>query len=147
MTRRRAGVAAVAVALTIAAGVAAGVSSDTGCTTVTPRVIVVDLDNGRHAHVLDHAWDAIRAGEPEVLTLDRAGARENRRESLRGIPTRRGFDRDEYAPAVSLEGGAGADVRYVRSGENRSAGSVMRAQLAGFCEGTRFRFERPKENP
>jgi len=30
---------------------------------------------------------------------------------LRGIPTKKGFDRDEYPPAMSDEGGKGADVR------------------------------------
>ena len=42
--------------------------------------------------------------------------------ALQGIPTRSGFDRDEYPPAVAREGGKGAHVRYVRSSENRSAG-------------------------
>ena len=57
---------------------------------------------------------------------------------LRGIPTRRGFDRDEYPPALSDEGGRGAHVRYVKSSEKpqrrtaygRAAPSVLqRAKL------------------
>jgi hypothetical protein len=55
---------------------------------------------------------------------------------------KRGYDRDEYPPAISDEGGKGADVRYVRSAENRSAGSVMRYQLAPYCNEQRFIFER-----
>jgi hypothetical protein len=58
------------------------------------------------------------------------------------IPTKRGYDRDEYSPAMSDEGGKGADVRYVLSAENRSAGSVMRFQLAPYCNEQRFIFER-----
>jgi hypothetical protein len=40
------------------------------------------------------------------------------------------------------EGGEGASVRYVRSAANRSAGSVMRNQLAPYCDEQRFTFER-----
>jgi hypothetical protein len=43
---------------------------------------------------------------------------------------------------MSDEGGQGADVRYVLSAENRSAGSVMRYQLAPYCNEQRFIFER-----
>jgi hypothetical protein len=65
-----------------------------------------------------------------------------RRASPEGIPTKPRYDRDEYPPAMSDEGGNGADVRYVRSAENRSAGSVMRFQLARYCNEQRFIFER-----
>jgi Deoxyribonuclease NucA/NucB len=103
--------------------------------------VTVDLDNARHLHVLDHAWDAIGEGKARILHLDRPGARENRKQSLAGIKTKKGFDRDEYPPAVSAEGGTGADVRYVRSKENRSAGSVMGRQLADWCDQQAFVFE------
>jgi hypothetical protein len=53
-----------------------------------------------------------------------------------------GYDRNEYPPAMSDEGGKGADVRDVLSAENRSAGSVMRNQLAPYCNEQRFIFER-----
>ena len=80
--------------------------------------------------------------ERRVLHFRRYEATANRRASLRGIPTKKGFDRDEYPPAMSDEGGKGADVRYVRSAENRSAGSVMSHQLAPYCNEQRFIFER-----
>jgi hypothetical protein len=73
-----------------------------------------------------------------VLHIDRAGAEANREESLRGVPTRPGFDRDEYPPTVAREGGGGADIRYVRSSENRSAGAYMGGRLRGWCDGQRF---------
>lgn len=118
------------------------------------RSVIVNLDNARHRHILDHAWDAIqgderqsvprsRDGQPEraLLHIDRAESDLHRSQSLKGIPTKEGFDRDEYPPAMSREGGRGADVRYVDSSENRSSGSVMGRQLSGFCEGQPFRFE------
>jgi hypothetical protein len=61
---------------------------------------------------------------------------------LAGISTKPGYDRDEYPPAMSDEGGKGADVHYVVRRENQSAGSVMRRQLAPFCNEQRFIFER-----
>ena len=70
---------------------------------------------------------------------------------LEGFPTRDGFDRDEYPPAVGRGQGKGlergrhprgwkADVRYVPSSENRSHGSVLGIKLRRFCDGTRFRY-------
>ena len=68
--------------------------------------------------------------------------RHHRRESLRGIPTKKGYDRDEYPPAMTDEGGRGASVRYIASSENRSAGGVMKGQLRPYCNEQRFVFER-----
>lgn len=34
-------------------------------------------------------------------------------------------DRDEYPPAVALEGGDGASVRYIDPSDNRSAGACL----------------------
>ncbi len=92
----------------------------------------------RWPNIADHIAD-VRRRYPLVLHIDRAGADENREDSLRGIPTKPGFDRDEYPPAVAREGGEGADVRYVRSSENRSAGSYMGNRLEPYCSGQPFR--------
>jgi hypothetical protein len=89
-----------------------------------------------------HAFDARRTGHPRVLHIRRYEGSANRRASLRGISTKPGYDRDEYPPAMTDEGGEGASVRYVRSAANRSAGSVMRNQLAPYCDEQRFTFER-----
>ena len=70
---------------------------------------------------------------------------------LKDVLTARGFDRDEYPPAVGRGKGAGlqrgtrprgwrADVRYVPSSENRSHGAVLGNLLEDFCNGTRFRY-------
>ncbi len=133
---------AAAAVLGATAGGGALVSDDGPSCLSQEKPAVVDLDDRKHARVLDHAHDAIREGHPRRLHLDRDGAEENREQSLRGIPTKRGYDRDEYPPAVSREGGRGADVRYVESQENRSAGSVMGRQLRAFCDGQSFELER-----
>jgi hypothetical protein len=83
--------------------------------------------------------------------LNRPNAEARRERLLRNIPTRDGFDRDEYPPAVGRGKGKGlergrhprgwkADVRYVLSTENRSHGSVLGLKLRRFCDGTRFRY-------
>jgi hypothetical protein len=112
---------------------------------IARRLVRVRFDDDRWPHIADHIRDAQRLRSRgrlrfrRVLHIDRAGADENRRQSLQGIPTRKGFDRDEYPPAVAREGGKGADVRYVRSGENRSAGSYMGNELGSYCSKQRFR--------
>jgi hypothetical protein len=93
----------------------------------------------------------LRRGWPRRLVLNRRRADERRERLLRDIPTREGFDRDEYPPAVGRGRGPGlergrhprgwkADVRYVPSSENRSHGASLGAQLDRFCNGTRFRY-------
>jgi hypothetical protein len=75
--------------------------------------------------------------KPEEVTIDRAGADINRRESLNGIATRSGdyLDRDEYPPAMFAEGGAGASVKYIDASDNRGSGSSMGHQLRGLHKG------------
>jgi hypothetical protein len=102
-----------------------------------------------------HMEAAIAKGWPRILVLNRSGADERRGRLLENIPTRPGFDRDEYPPAVgrgranaSLKGlvrginpiGWLADVMYVPSSENRSHGSTLGAKLRGVCDGVRFRY-------
>jgi hypothetical protein len=105
----------------------------------------------KYANVRRHFRRAVRRGWPRRLVLNRPGADERRERLLRDIPTRDGFDRDEYPPAVGRGRGAGlergrnprgwkADVRYVPSSENRSHGASLGAQLEPFCNGTRFRY-------
>ena len=98
---------------------------------------------------------AVRKGWPRVMVLNRPGAAERRARLLDGIPTRRGYDRDEYPAAVGrgrpngrsralVRGtnprGWKADVMYVRSRENRSHGSSLGSKLRRLCNGTRFRY-------
>jgi hypothetical protein len=142
--RRRSALSAVVLVtgLVLTAPGAHGVSENRAACTRTRNIVVVDLNNVRHRHILDHAFDARRKGHSRVLHIRRYESDANRRASLRGIPTKPGYDRDEYPPAMSDEGGKGAHVRYVLSSENRSAGSVMGHQLAPYCNEQRFIIER-----
>jgi hypothetical protein len=69
--------------------------AEVACTR-TRDLVVVDLHDVRHRHIIDHALDARRAGKPRILHIRRDEATANRRASLRDFPTKRGYDRDEY---------------------------------------------------
>ncbi len=60
------------------------------------------------------------------------------RESLKGYPTKKGYDRDEWP--MCDEGGAGADIRYISPKDNRGAGSWVSHQLDKYADGTMVRF-------
>lgn len=81
--------------------------------------VTVVFPADKYPTVAEHIADAIEQGKPDTCTIDRAGATENREESLKGIPTKKGYDRDEYPMAMCKEGGKGASVRYIKPKENR----------------------------
>ncbi|QAY68325.1 NucA/NucB deoxyribonuclease domain-containing protein [Paenibacillus protaetiae] len=87
-----------------------------------------------------HIQAAIRRGEPAVCTIDREGAEQNRKESLHGVPTRKGYDRDEWPMAMCREGGEGADIQYVTPSDNRGAGSWISNQLDQLPDGAEVLF-------
>jgi hypothetical protein len=82
--------------------------------------------------------------------LNRVGFGDRRTRLLEHVATKRGYDRDEYPPALGrhcmgLTTGADphgwrADVALVPSHENRSHGSTMGLELRRFCSGTKFRY-------
>jgi hypothetical protein len=105
----------------------------------------------KYPNIRAHFRAALRRGWPRTLVVNRPGADARRDRLLRGIPTRSGFDRDEYPPAVGRGRGKGlvrgssprgwkADVTYVESSENESHGSSLGGKLRRFCNGTRFRY-------
>lgn len=83
-----------------------------------------------------HIEDAIKAGHSGVVTIRRGGAKTNRRASLKGIPTKKGTDRDEWPMAMFGEGGDGASVRHINPSDNRGAGSSIGAALRDYPDGT-----------
>ncbi len=87
--------------------------------------------------MLAHIDAAVRAGWPRVLRIRRDGADARRDRLLRGIPTRRGYDRDEW-PMAMARADWRAHVAYVPSGENRGAGASIGLKLRRWCDGVRF---------
>ena len=89
------------------------------------------------------------------MVINRTGTEKRRNRLLAVLPTKPGYDRDEYPAAVGRgkpNGSSGglvrgsdpigwlADVEYVPSRENRSHGSSLGAKLRKLCNGTRFRY-------
>jgi hypothetical protein len=108
-----------------------------------PRIFLsikeVEIDSNKYPESAQHVRDAQASGYPEELTIDRSGASKNRRDSLRGVDTVSGKDRDEYPPAVFGEGGSGSSVRPINPSDNRGAGSTIGHQIKGLPDGTKVR--------
>ena len=115
----------------------------------------IRFSGSRYPNIRQHMLDAESKGWPATLVLNRPGASARRERLLEDIPTRHGYDRDEYPPAVGRGRANGslrslvrgidprgwlADVEYVPSAENRSHGSSLGSKLRHFCNGTRFRY-------
>ena len=98
----------------------------------------VSVDSARAPQSTRHMLDAWAKGYPSVLTLCKACAAANRVASLRGVPIMDKMDRDEYPPAMFLEGGIGASVRHLPYSDNRSAGAQIGNQLRSVPEGCRI---------
>ncbi|MET3209378.1 UNVERIFIED_CONTAM: hypothetical protein ABIC26_002322 [Paenibacillus sp. PvR008] len=100
----------------------------------------LEFPSSRYPETGAHIRDAIAAGHSAICTIDRDGAEENRKESLKGYPTKKGYDRDEWPMAMCQEGGAGADIRYITPKDNRGAGSWVSHQLDEYEDGTKVEF-------
>jgi hypothetical protein len=109
-----------------------------GCTRPS-GIASISFSRTKYPNIRRHFLRALSDGWPRVLKLHRPGADDRRDELLADVPTRDGYDRDEYPPAVGRRR-APADVAYVPSSENRSHGAVLGIKLRRFCEGTRFRY-------
>ncbi|MFS0723816.1 hypothetical protein [Paenibacillus sp. 1P07SE] len=90
----------------------------------------------RYPETAAHIAAAIERGHSQTCTIDRDGADRNRDLSLRGIPTRKGLDRDEWPMAMCAEGGEGASIAYISPSDNRGAGSWVSNQLSEYPDGT-----------
>lgn len=102
--------------------------------------VVIDFPEDRYPETADHIKEAIGDGQSSVCTIERNGAKENRKESLSGIDTKTGYDRDEWPMAMCQEGGSGADVEYIPLSDNRGAGSWVGHQLREYPDGTKVKF-------
>jgi len=107
---------------------------------------VLSLDKKVYPQAFGHISDAIKAGHPSIVTIQRSGAPKNRSESLRGIKPKPKYDRDEYPMAMMAEGGKGASVRYIDPKDNQGAGSSIGHALRKYNnqeipDGTKIKIE------
>ncbi|SET16810.1 NucA/NucB deoxyribonuclease domain-containing protein [[Clostridium] polysaccharolyticum] len=103
------------------------------------KTVDVKLSKKKYPESAQHIEEAIKEGQPDTLTIDRSGASARRRASLQGVDTVPEFDRDEYPPAMSKEGGAGASVKLINPSDNRGSGSSISGQLRKYPNGTKYR--------
>jgi len=104
-------------------------------------VRTVTVSRSRYPQSAQHIEDAVAAGKPTIFTVDRSNAAARRAASLKGVPRVRGMDRDEFPPAVFLEGGTGASVRPIPAPDNRGSGASIGRQLQGVADGEVVRLE------
>jgi len=113
-------------------------TDDIESSTKADYTLVFPVD--RYPETAMHIQNAIRSGHSAICTIDRTGAEDNRSESLKGIPTKKGFDRDEWPMAMCTEGGVNADIEYISPKDNRGAGSWVGNQLEDYPDGSRVEF-------
>jgi len=101
--------------------------------------IVLILTKKEYKQAFGHIKDVINQQNRYIYTISRVSADMNRHESLKGYPTKKGFDRDEFPMAMLKEGGKGASVRYINPGDNRGAGSSIANALKPFPDGTKIK--------
>jgi hypothetical protein len=99
----------------------------------------VYIDPNKYPAAAGHVADAQAAGQPAVLDVDRTGAANNRAAATAGYPTQPGTDRDEYPPAATSQGGAGASVQNIPSSDNRGAGASFGNQIRDVPNGGQIR--------
>ncbi|MNW51722.1 Sporulation-specific extracellular nuclease precursor [compost metagenome] len=109
-------------------------------TQVSAETVKLEFPSAKYPETAQHIKDAIAAGHSNTCTIDRDGADHNRELSLKGVPTRKGKDRDEWPMAMCAEGGDGADIRYISPKDNRGAGSWVGHKLDDYPDGTKIKF-------
>lgn len=100
--------------------------------------IVAEIRRSDFGEAAQHLDDIANGN---IYTINRSLADSNRKASLRGFPTKSGFDRDEVPMAMFSEGGSGASVRYINPSDNRAAGSAIGNALKDYPDNTRVLFK------
>ena len=99
----------------------------------------ISVSSSRFGEAAAHIEEAQAAGQPSILTIDRAGASARRADAMRGVARVSGLDRDEYPPAMFKEGGEGASVRTINPSDNRACGAFIGNQCSGLSNGETVR--------
>ena len=127
-------------------------SSTTGTCKRPKAVQRIVFSKTKYPNIRAHYVRAVNKHWPRIQVVNRKGTTQRREKLLEGIPTKAGFDRDEYPAAVGRGRGSNAlkrginpigwkaDVEYVPSSENRSHGASLGAKLRRYCNGVKFRY-------
>jgi hypothetical protein len=82
-------------------------------------------------HIIDNLTPNAKGKYRYEGTVDRPGAKDRRKSSLRGIRRILNKDRDEWPQAVFVEGGKGASVRHIDPSDNKGSGASLGNQMRG----------------
>ena len=105
----------------------------------TTDIVEIKLPKSKYPESAQHIEDAIKNGQPDVLTIKRGEANANRRASLKGLDKVPGKDLDEYPPEMFQEVGQGSSVRPINPSDNRGAGSTIGHRLRPYLDGTKVK--------
>ena len=100
---------------------------------------VLHFPSDRFPETAAHIKGAIAKGKTDICTIDRNGASERRKQSLANVPTKKGYERDEYPMAMCAEGGTGASVKYITPSDNRGAGSYVGSKVSKLPDGAKIK--------
>jgi len=100
---------------------------------------VIEFPSSKYPETGAHIKEAIEKGKTDICTIDRKGATDRRKQSLAGVPTKKGYDRDEYPMAMCKEGGSGADIKYIKPADNRGAGSFIGNKVDHLPDGSQVK--------
>ena len=101
----------------------------------------IPVSTAKYGEGADHIADAQKAGQPDVVTIARPDARDNRKASIGHLPKVPGKHLDEYPPAMFKEGGAGASVRPISPKDNMGAGACIGNACRGLANGVKVRIK------
>jgi hypothetical protein len=103
----------------------------------------VVIDRAKHPQAAAHIDHAQSHGQPTILHVERRNAAGRRGEAVGNVNPRNkpapGYERDEYPPAFTREGGHNANVRFISPHDNRGAGASMGAQTRDLPDGAKIR--------
>lgn len=100
---------------------------------------VIEFPSNKYPETGAHIKEAIEKGKTDICTIDRKGAADRRKKSLAEVPTKKGYDRDEYPMAMCKEGGSGADIKYIKPADNRGAGSFIGNKVDNLPDGAQVK--------
>jgi filamentous hemagglutinin len=101
-------------------------------------VIKVLVSRSKYGQAAKHIDEAIKAGHPDILTINRGGAKGNRAAAIGSFDKAPDTHLDEYPPAMFKEGGVGASVKAIDPADNMSAGACIGNMCRPFPDGTKI---------
>ena len=120
---------------------------------IRPKAVArIAFSKARHRNIRAHYMRAVRRGWPRTLVVNRKAAQRRSARLSKNSRIVKGRSAVAYPPAVGRgRGGRGlrrgkaptgwrAHVAYLPSRERRSHDAILKAKLARFCDGTRFRY-------